>query len=152
MFRQFGRFAPLVLCLFAIVIAMGSCGPPKQTDTNIYSQGTDVRIPYEVPKTAAVTITIYDPNGTLVRKLELGQKTAGTYKSRERAAHWDGRNARGKLVPRGTYSYTLTAGEFSVLRKIVHNPYHEAFAEEMSAKIKAELEDRRKRTKQESEE
>ena len=26
MFRQFGRFAPLALCLFAIVIAMGGCG------------------------------------------------------------------------------------------------------------------------------
>ena len=26
MFRQFRRFAPLALCLFAIVIAMGSCG------------------------------------------------------------------------------------------------------------------------------
>ena len=27
MFRQLGRFALLALCLFAIVIAMGSCGP-----------------------------------------------------------------------------------------------------------------------------
>ena len=28
MFRQLGHFAPLALCLFAIVIAMGSCGEP----------------------------------------------------------------------------------------------------------------------------
>ena len=29
-FKQFGRFAPLALCLFALVIAMGSCGEPSE--------------------------------------------------------------------------------------------------------------------------
>ena len=28
MFRQLGHFAPLALCLFTLVIAMGSCGEP----------------------------------------------------------------------------------------------------------------------------
>ena len=32
MFRQFGRFAPLALCLFAIVIVMGSCGGDDDTE------------------------------------------------------------------------------------------------------------------------
>ena len=34
MFRQFGRFAPLALCLFALVIAMGSCGGDDDDTTN----------------------------------------------------------------------------------------------------------------------
>ena len=41
MFRNLGTFAPLALCLFAIVIAMGSCGPPKNTNSQTKPLGTE---------------------------------------------------------------------------------------------------------------
>ena len=117
MCRQLGRFALLALCLFAIVIAMGGCATAKLLPSYPPpNPGTETWIPYELPEPAAVTITIHDSDEKLVRKLELGQKPAGTYKSRDRAAHWDGLNEQGEPVASGTYDCTLTAGEFSTTR------------------------------------
>ena len=156
MFRHLGRFARLAACLFTLAIVMGSCRPPPPIDRttllDTYTQGKNTWIKYHLSEAAEVTITIHDSDGNLVRKLELGQKPAGTYQSRERAAHWDGRNTQGKLVPWGTYVCTLTAGEFSVMKELVHEPYMIKAAEEFSEDIRKELEDRRKRKKQESEE
>ena len=57
-----------------------------------------------------MTLTIYDINGQLVRRLALGHQPAGMYRSRSRAAYWDGRNQLGESVASGLYFYTLTAG------------------------------------------
>ena len=124
MFRNLGTFAPLALCLFALAIVMGSCGPPKQWTggtalLDMYSHGTETWIQYHLSKPAEVTITIQDPDGNLVRKLELGHKPAGNYEHRERAAQWDGLDEQGEPVPNGTYFYTLTAGAFKETRKII---------------------------------
>ena len=76
-------------------------------------------IPYKLAKHANVTITIYAVNGTLVRRLPLGQQAAGMYQSRSRAAHWDGKNEFGEKVASGVYFYSLTAGDFSATRKML---------------------------------
>ena len=76
-------------------------------------------IPYQLAEPADVTVTIHASDGKLVRTLELGQVSAGTYQSRSRAAYWDGRNAQGEPVASGVYFYTLQAGEFSATRKMV---------------------------------
>ena len=85
-------------------------------------------IPYQLSKPASVTLTIYDIQGHVVRTLELGHQRAGIYKTRSRAAYWDGRNQYGEPVASGLYFYTLstestrdsvTAGDFSATRKML---------------------------------
>ena len=76
-------------------------------------------IPYQLKKSAEITLTIYDMNGGRVRTLAVGHQPAGVYRSHERAAYWDGRNRRGELVANGVYFYTLSAGDFSATRKML---------------------------------
>ena len=76
-------------------------------------------IPYQLAEPADVTLTIYDMNGQLVRRLMVGHQAAGMYRSRSSAAYWDGRNQLGEAVASGLYFYTLTAGEFSATRRML---------------------------------
>ena len=76
-------------------------------------------IPYQLAEPAEVTLTIYDINGQLVRRLALGHQTAGMYRSRSRAAYWDGRNQLGEPVASGLYFYTLTADDFTATRRML---------------------------------
>ena len=76
-------------------------------------------IPYQLAESAEITLTIYDMNGQLVQRLEVGHQAAGMYQSRSRAVYWDGRNQLGESVASGLYFYTLTAGEFSATRKML---------------------------------
>ncbi len=89
-------------------------------------------IPYQLAEAAEVTLTIYDVNGEMVRRLAVGHQAAGIYKNRSRAVYWDGRNQLGESVTSGLYFYTLTvrsarpdsigetrAGEFTATRKML---------------------------------
>ncbi len=76
-------------------------------------------IPYQLASPADVSISIYAADGKLVRILDLGNQVVGIYKSRNRAACWDGKNALGEPVASGVYFYTLTAGEFTATRKML---------------------------------
>lgn len=76
-------------------------------------------IPYQLAKSADVTLYIYALDGRIVRTLTLGHQNAGHYTNRSRAAYWDGRNAVGEPVASGLYFYTLTAGDFSATRKML---------------------------------
>ncbi|MDE0019029.1 MAG: T9SS type A sorting domain-containing protein, partial [Candidatus Poribacteria bacterium] len=76
-------------------------------------------IPYQLAKSADVTLHIYSADGKLIRKLGLGHQPAGIYQSRGRAAYWDGRNTLGEPVASGVYFYTFTAGEFIATRKML---------------------------------
>ena len=76
-------------------------------------------IPYELATDTHVRITIYDTQGIVVRRLELGHQSAGYYTSRDRAAYWDGRNALGEGVASGLYFYQLETEQMSQLRKMV---------------------------------
>ena len=76
-------------------------------------------IPYQLAKSADVTLMIYDIKGSVVRALDLGHQRVGLYQSRGRAAYWDGKNAFGEPVASGVYFYTLTAGEFTATRKML---------------------------------
>ena len=70
-------------------------------------------IPYDLAEAAEVYIHIYNTKGESVRQLSLGFQTAGTYRTRSRAAYWDGRNSAGEAVASGIYFYTLRAGQTS---------------------------------------
>ena len=76
-------------------------------------------LPYQLAKDAVVTINIYNIKGQLIRTLTLGNQKAGTYMTRNKAAHWDGKNETGESVSNGVYFYQLKAGDFVATRKMV---------------------------------
>ena len=76
-------------------------------------------IPYDLAEGSDVEIHIYNVKGESVRRLSLGFQGAGTYRSRSRAAYWDGRNVVGESVASGVYFYTLHAGQMKATRQMV---------------------------------
>ena len=76
-------------------------------------------IPYQLSKDSNVTITIYDTQGVIVRRLPIGFQYAGFYTNRSRAAYWDGHNALGERVASGVYFYQLQTDNVSLLRKML---------------------------------
>jgi hypothetical protein len=76
-------------------------------------------MPYQLAESAEVTLTIYDTNGQLVRRLAVGHQAAGIYRSRNRAVYWNGRNQLGESVASGLYFYTLTADDFTATRRML---------------------------------
>ena len=76
-------------------------------------------IPYQLSEDSAVSVSIYDTTGKLVRTLSLGFQSAGFYNSQGRAAYWDGRNALGERVASGIYFYQLTTPTFQQTRRLV---------------------------------
>ena len=68
-------------------------------------------IPYQLSKSAKVTLTIYSMRGVVVRTLALGHQQAGVYRSRSRAVYWDGKNENGESVASSVYFYVFKAGE-----------------------------------------
>jgi len=79
----------------------------------------DTWIPYELAEEAEVAIEIYNLAGQLIRSLNLGLRPRGTYYSKSKAAHWDGRNDAGEHVASGVYFYHLQAGSFQATKKMV---------------------------------
>jgi hypothetical protein len=76
-------------------------------------------IPYELPDGVAVSIVIYNVQGRLVRRLELGKQSAGSYVTKDKAVYWDGKDDRGEKVASGVYWYALRAGDFDATRRMV---------------------------------
>ena len=76
-------------------------------------------IPFQLSTPSDVTVSIHAADGTLVRKFDLGNLSAGTYQNKNRAAYWDGKNEFGESVASGVFFYTLTAAEFSATRKML---------------------------------
>ena len=76
-------------------------------------------IPYTLADDADVNVHIYDVEGKLVRKLDIGYQRAGSYLNRGKAVYWDGRDQLGESVSSGIYFYTLKADGFSDTRRMV---------------------------------
>jgi hypothetical protein len=76
-------------------------------------------IPYQIRKSSEVVIRIYNTKGQMVRTLDLGQRSAGFYLGRSKAAYWDGCNDVGEKVASGIYFYQLQTGEFSSMRRML---------------------------------
>ena len=76
-------------------------------------------MPYQLAAPSEVSISIHAADGKLVRTFALGHLAAGIYRSRSRAAYWNGKNAFGEPVASGIYFYTLTAGDFTATRKML---------------------------------
>ena len=76
-------------------------------------------IPYQLAEDSPVTISIYNAKGELVRTLNLGYQSAGIYIAKSKAAYWNGKDNLGEKVANGVYFYSLQAGNFSSMRKLV---------------------------------
>ena len=105
-----------------LAIRLDSIGKPKLTQLlqnfpNPFNPET--WIPYQLEKSADVTLHIYDTTGDIVRTLDLGFKGQGFYMTRSRAAYWDGRNNMGEQVASGVYFYSLQTPDFSATRKML---------------------------------
>jgi len=75
-------------------------------------------LPYQLAADAPVVICIYDVRGQLVRTINIGQKAAGFYLTKNEAARWDGRDENGIRVASGVYFYQIKAGNFIATRKM----------------------------------
>jgi len=76
-------------------------------------------IPYQLSKSAEVAIAIYNMNGQMVKRLELGNRVPGSYVDKSKAAYWDGTNEWGERVASGVYFYQLQAGRDASVRKMI---------------------------------
>ena len=76
-------------------------------------------IPYDLAQDTNVDIKIYNLKGETIRELKIGFQNAGTYRTKELAAFWDGRNSTGELVASGLYFYSLNAGQSKAIRQMV---------------------------------
>jgi VCBS repeat protein/flagellar hook capping protein FlgD/ASPM-SPD-2-Hydin domain-containing protein/fibronectin type III domain protein len=71
-------------------------------------------LPFSLTRHGAVSLTIMDMRGRVVRKLASGMMQAGIY-----ALEWDGRDGRGRIMPAGVYTYALQSKEGTRRRKLV---------------------------------
>jgi hypothetical protein len=76
-------------------------------------------IPFKLAQDASVVISIHNVKGQLIRAIALGNKNAGVYTTKGKAAYWDGKDSLSESVASGVYFYTLQAGEFRATRKMV---------------------------------
>ena len=76
-------------------------------------------IPFQLSQDTEVSLQIYDGQGRLVRKLELGWQQAGYYTTAAEGIYWNGRNDNDEQVSSGVYFYRLHAGHYSQTRKMV---------------------------------
>ena len=79
----------------------------------------DTWIPYQLKESGEVAIQIFSIPGEVIREIKLGYKPAGLYVTRDRAAYWDGRNEAGEKAASGIYFYTIKAGEFIAIKKMI---------------------------------
>ena len=64
-------------------------------------------IPFDLSQDTTVTIGIYDVQGQRIRRLQLGQLTAGRYVTADQAAYGDGKTEEGEAVASSTDFFRL---------------------------------------------
>lgn len=76
-----------------------------------------IKIGYELNKTAAVSVSVFNLTGTEVRNFGNSILAPGQY-----SVTWDGKNENGVKLPAGVYYYTIRAGKTTNSSKIVLMP------------------------------
>ena len=64
-------------------------------------------IPFSVASDTVVQLIVYNYNGTVIREIDLGMVSQGSYINKDEAIYWDGRNQYGEEVASGVYFYRL---------------------------------------------
>jgi len=95
--------------------------PPITALLNAYPNpgNPEIWIPFSLAESEYVTVSIYDAAGHVVRILDLGFRTPGSYLSKSKAAHWDGRNEADEVVTSGIYFIRMQAGDYTAIKKMV---------------------------------
>jgi len=75
----------------------------------------DLRMSYALERAGNASLTVHDPSGRRVAIVAQGWHEAGTFEAR-----WDGRDARGRLMPTGVYVAVLEAHGARASRKVAH--------------------------------
>jgi len=103
-----------------VSLSYGAVIPTKNSLLQNYPNpfNPETWIPFGLAKEAEVTIRIYNTEGNLIRTIELGNKQAGVYTTKGKAAYWDGCDLGSKIAS-GLYFYTLQAEKFKATRKMV---------------------------------
>ncbi|HHZ92645.1 TPA: T9SS type A sorting domain-containing protein, partial [Candidatus Poribacteria bacterium] len=68
-------------------------------------------IPYDLAVDANVSVEIYDITGHVIKRINLGYQSAGSYRDRSKALFWNGLSENGERVANGIYYIKFTAGE-----------------------------------------
>ena len=71
-------------------------------------------IKYDLPENSFVSIVIYDIMGRYIRSLMNVNQAAGYH-----SISWDAKNDIGEGVAAGMYIYTIQAGEFRQVKKMI---------------------------------
>ncbi len=71
-------------------------------------------IAFNVPQASHVTLKVYDVIGRCVRTLAAGTYAPGSY-----SVLWDARDENGSMVSAGTYFYTVTAGDYHDVKRMM---------------------------------
>jgi hypothetical protein len=88
------------------VFALGSPFPSPFAEAAV--------IRYQVPHSSAVSISIYDVAGRLVKNIVSGQHKQGSY-----SVIWAGADSNGRSVSSGVYFVRMESKEFSATRKAI---------------------------------
>jgi len=83
-----------------------------QNYPNPFNPSTTLK--YQVPSPVAVEITVFNVLGEKVVTLVNEMQSAGYY-----TIEWNGRDARNQTSPSGLYFYTMRAGDFSAVKKMM---------------------------------
>jgi hypothetical protein len=86
--------------------SLAACRP------NPFRNGTSIG--YQLPAAGNVSLQVYDVTGRTVRTLRNGFQKPGVY-----TATWNGRDERGREVPKGVYFYRLDTPGFTDVKKAV---------------------------------
>ncbi|NOY77698.1 MAG: T9SS type A sorting domain-containing protein [Calditrichaeota bacterium] len=76
--------------------------------------GAQTYFSYVLPRQAAVSITVFDITGRIVRKMNLPLQLPGSH-----AVSWNGTDASGALLPAGIYFYRIQAGRSYATKKLL---------------------------------
>ena len=84
----------------------------SQNSPNPFGEKTAIQ--YALPKTAQVSLKIYNATGQVVKTLVNGVEKPGY-----RTVFWNGRDSNNRRVAQGVYFYRLTAGNFRATKKLL---------------------------------
>lgn len=109
----------------AIELPFGLLNPEAIPSRSFLSQNypnpinPETWIPFSLSNSDRVVVNIYSLSGQLIRTLDLGEKAAGIYEIKDKAAYWDGKDNQGQETASGIYLYQLKAGDFTSTRKMI---------------------------------